>query len=636
MLGLAQSDGNSEKPDFGQSLIPDTTFTGSGLNGWHTLGDAKWRAEDGDIIGNADSGSGLLVLNQSYQDVGFHSLFKCTDDCETGVLFRMEKTDNGYTGVFMSLNQNDVKPYRVKLNEQGNIISQERLEYAGGIWYRVAPTNNKGNQGYRPPEGKNSFPPRPAPKVERPFKRPDTQYRKGEWNQIESFLDVNVIRSFLNDGNEIGGRVGSASKQRSGLDGYGPIALYVGGHGQVRFSNVMWKNIAIRYTPKEKSSPHFREQEINDMYYGWAVDAADFNQDGVTDVVAGPYIYFGPDYTHRREIFPATTGSPSSEFPYNKVQHTYDFNHDGWPDILSTTFGDVTLFINPQGESRRWDSYRILPKVSQGEITALTDIDGDKIPELVYCSNGTVRYAKPNPSDPTQPWKEYIISEKGYGLAHGIGTGDINGDGRKDILDAFGWWEQPAHIEKGKLWKYHPAQLGRFGHRASHVGGASMGVYDVNGDGLNDVVTSLNAHGFGMAWFEQKRADDGSISFKEHMINDDYSAKNAGGVTFSEPHGNTFADVDGDGLMDFIVGKRYWSHLDTYHDPDPYGPPVLYWYQTVRDKDAPGGARFVPHLINNRSGAGSEIGATDLNNDGAVDIITSTDRGTFIFWNKLK
>jgi hypothetical protein len=28
------------------------------------------------------------------------------------------------------------------------------------------------------------------------------------------------------------------------------------------------------------------------------------------------------------------------------------------------------------------------------------------------------------------------------------------------------------------------------------------------------------------------------------------------------------------------------------------------------------------------------VQAIDLNGDGAVDIITSTDRGTFIFWGK--
>ena len=117
------------------------------------------------------------------------------------------------------------------------------------------------------------------------------------------------------------------------------------------------------------------------------------------------------------------------------------------------------------------------------------------------------------------------------------------------------------------------------------------------------------------------------------MINDDYSQKSVGNVTFSQGHASTFADIDQDGIMDYIVGKRYFTHLDNLNDPDAYGPAVIYWYRTVRNKNAPGGAQFVPELIHNRSGAGSQITATDLNKDGAVDLITSTNRGTFIFWN---
>jgi hypothetical protein len=117
------------------------------------------------------------------------------------------------------------------------------------------------------------------------------------------------------------------------------------------------------------------------------------------------------------------------------------------------------------------------------------------------------------------------------------------------------------------------------------------------------------------------------------MINDDYSQKSVGDVTFSQGHGTTFADVDGDGIMDYIAGKRHFTHLDNMFDPDSYGAPVIYWYRTVRNKNAPGGAQFVPELIHNRSGAGSEITPVDLNKDGAVDFITATNRGTFIFWN---
>jgi hypothetical protein len=161
-----------------------------------------------------------------------------------------------------------------------------------------------------------------------------------------------------------------------------------------------------------------------------------------------------------------------------------------------------------------------------------------------------------------------------------------------------------------------------------------MAVYDANGDGLNDVVTSLSAHGFGLAWYEQKRDAGGTISFVQHMIMDDFTTENAGGVTFTQPHGSTVADVDGDGLQDFIVGKRYWSHQDTQIDPNAYGDPVIYWYKTVRDASAPGGAKFVPELIHNQSGVGSHAFAMDLNRDNRMDIVTPTKFGTFIFWGQ--
>jgi hypothetical protein len=273
----------------------------------------------------------------------------------------------------------------------------------------------------------------------------------------------------------------------------------------------------------------------------------------------------------------------------------------------------------------------VVPEV-QSEVAVMADIDGDGKPAIVYMGGGQVRYAKPDPANPTGPWIVKNISEKGYGTSHGIGVGDINGDGRKDIVNAYGWWEHPADPDGTS--KDHPVAFGRYGRGI--VGGATMGVYGVNGDGKADVVTALNAHGWGLAWFEQKRDADGNISFVRHMITDDLTTKaeNAGRVAFSEPHGITFADVNCDGIPDLIVGKRYLSHINTYLDPDPWGQPVLYVFKVVRDPKAPGGARFVPELIDNASGAGSDIVATDLNHDGAIDIVTATRYGTFIFWGK--
>jgi hypothetical protein len=285
----------------------------------------------------------------------------------------------------------------------------------------------------------------------------------------------------------------------------------------------------------------------------------------------------------------------------------------------------AVLYVNPKGEQRRWDRFTVVNPI-QKENTVLADIDGDGKPELVYEGDQFVRYAKPDPANPTKPWIIHSVSERGYAIGHGIGIGDINGDGRQDIVTAYGWWEQPPAGSQAETWPYHPEAFARW------TGGSVIGIYDVNGDGLNDVVTSLDAHTFGLAWFEQKRDVAGKISFVEHMIMGDLTTKNAGNVTFAEPHGTAFADIDGDGIPDFIVGKRYWAHLDVYADPDPYGPPVLYWYRTVRNPKAPGGAEFVPELIHNHSGTGSDVLAVDLNGDRAIDVVTSTKFGTFIFW----
>jgi len=203
-----------------------------------------------------------------------------------------------------------------------------------------------------------------------------------------------------------------------------------------------------------------------------------------------------------------------------------------------------------------------------------------------------------------------------------------------DVVDAYGWWEQPKEGADKGPWKFHPQAFSDWNGTAQ--GGAEMAIYDVNGDGLNDVVTSLHAHGWGLAWFEQKRDAAGAISFVEHKVMGDFSSGTSSGVVFSELHGSAVADIDGDGIPDFITGKRYWSHLDGTLDPDPQGAPVLYVFRTVRNAKAPSGAELVPEFVDNASGVGSGLAIADLSGDGAPDIITSTRFGTDIFWNNWK
>src|SRR5690606_42082991 len=38
-------------------------------------------------------------------------------------------------------------------------------------------------------------------------------------------------------------------------------------------------------------------------------------------------------------------------------------------------------------------------------------------------------------------------------FSHGLGAGDINGDGLTDVLEKSGWWEQPKNWDRSTLWK---------------------------------------------------------------------------------------------------------------------------------------------------------------------------------------
>jgi hypothetical protein len=317
------------------------------------------------------------------------------------------------------------------------------------------------------------------------------------------------------------------------------------------------------------------------------------------------------------------------------VNLTADFTGDGWPDILSSDMTGgrpMDLYVNPRGESRRWTKFRVLPTIST-EIVLMKDLDKDGKPEIVFGGGGVYAWARPDPANPTAVWTSHSISVQGQPAVppHGIGVGDINGDGRLDVVAPFGWFEQPAGGISASPWTFHAFEFGdnvTFGN-----GGGEYGVYDVNGDGLADVVGG-QAHAWGLNWFEQKKAADGTRTFVQHPIALDFSTKNSGDVVFSESHAARFVDMTGDGIPDFVTGKRYWSHLENYNGEDPYGAAVLYIYKTVRDPKAPGGARFEPELVHNRSGVGSSFEVMDLNKDGAPDIATSGAYGTYVFLSK--
>jgi hypothetical protein len=628
-----------------RNFVPDWTFQGSSLGSWRTVGGAEWRAENGEIVGVPKTAEGgWLILDRPFQDVQFASTFRCTGGCRAGVMLRAQSTPEGMRGAYVALPEgtNPAAAFALKLDAQGREVSREPLRPGRGTVRFIAPPPpdaGRGAQAGGPPAGRGGrgapgrgFGPGAALPPNAPYTRPDYAYRPNEWNPLEVILDGNYLRVWINDGPE-GGATNGQADDDAGT--YGPVALYVGGTGEVRFKQVELKDLGKRMLPNEQVSSRFRMQRINDFYYAWSAVAADVNRDGIQDILAGPFYYLGPDYQVSREIYPSQTSTVGTQYTPAMVNFAHDYTGDGWPDVLVATGRPMSLYVNPKGELRRWDKYNVLPAISS-EVAAFKDVDADGNPDAVFIGGGAVSWAGVDPANPTAPWKVHAVSEPGYGVVaqHGIGAGDINGDGRVDIVSPYGWWEQPAKGTPEGPWPYHSAKLGRWPRAGASPGGGEMGVYDVNGDGRNDVITSLEAHGWGIAWYEQKRGPGDPISFAEHMIIDDYAAKNPGNVAFSEIHASTVADVDGDGIPDLVAGKRVHAHLESYTDPDPFGPAVLYWFRTVRNPKAPGGAEFRPELIHNRSGVGSTVTAVDVNKDGATDILSSTNRGTFVFWGK--
>jgi hypothetical protein len=378
---------------------------------------------------------------------------------------------------------------------------------------------------------------------------------------------------------------------------------------------------------------------------------ADLNNDRRLDVVSGEFWYEAPRWTkHRiRQI------NFNGQYIDNFTDISIDVDGDGFVDVVQFGYfsNNIVWMKNPGKTGGAWRATEI-DNGFPTEFALLVDLDND----------GKARELLPEFDRPNAPlnwyelesgkWIKHTVSDKSYG--HGIGAGDVNSDGRNDIITPRGWFEAPANPANGAWtfhetdWYQHPiAPSGRgagatpTASAASQPAAAQFGfmyAIDINGDGRTDILTSMG-HDYGVCWFEQNA--DGT--WTQRVIDN----------TWSQAHASALVDLNGDGQLDLVTGKRFMAHNG--NDPGEREPIGLYWYEFRRpapatpsntatpQSPAARGARggqtpvvWTRHIIEygGRMGGGMQIDVKDMDNDGDLDIVSGGKAGLFLAENLTK
>ncbi len=364
-----------------------------------------------------------------------------------------------------------------------------------------------------------------------------------------------------------------------------------------------WWPAPVAHAAEPGPRIRFKKTQLDNVFRSEGATVGDFSGNGKLDIAAGSVYYAAPNWN----MVPVLEAP--KEFPVKGYSDAFlcfasDVNRNGRTDLLVVDFpGKQTWwFENPGAAGGAWKRNEAVAETN-GENPLWVDLTGDGkmdlvagIPEMGWASPG---------EDPYKPWNIYIVSgpddpriQRYY---HGFGVGDINGNGRLDIVCREGWWEAPEDRTQVP-WKFHRVDFG--------PPCAQMIVHDFDGDGRADVLTT-SAHQYGI-WWHQQTAD----GWQTHEID----------KSFSQTHAVVLADINGDGLMDFVTGKRYYAHNG--NDPGADDPALLCWYELQRRDGKPVWTR---HVIDDDSGAGMHFEVVDMTGNGLLDIATANKKGVFYF-----
>ncbi len=368
----------------------------------------------------------------------------------------------------------------------------------------------------------------------------------------------------------------------------------------------------------------FERIQLSDQFYSEGGTQGDFDGDGRGDVAVGPWIYFGPSYSEKSRFYAGESVDPLG-YSENFLMYTRDVNADRLPDILVLGFpGKQSWWYENPGTGAReqlWTQHVMLDSVDN-ESPLIADIDGDGLDDLICSSKGSYGYATHAGQQPDALWRFVPISpNNGYQrFTHGLGVGDVNNDGRPDLMEKDGWWQQPvtrnASGGGGEPWTFHAFSFSS--------GGSQMHAVDLDGDGRNEVVTGLAAHGPGLVYYRATNAE--ATQFERVDIMTDDPATSPVGLAIGQLHAVEVGDINRDGVPDILTGKRWWAHANK--DATNSQPATLLWLEGKRLPDRVG---FVPHVIDNSSGVGTQVTMGDVNGDGLIDIVAGIKRGAYLF-----